>query len=487
LPALLPNGSIETSDSNTLFDISTCHPPVTMSPAMATPVARRKALVALFNAGFTLKSIARLVGYSVSSVHRWISRARASMTLDDQARSGRPALYPQEIKIRIVAFYCQTRPLPNCGRWSLRWAECSLKADDTLVGAAPSKSTLHRILQSNQLKPHQSCYFLQITDPDFFPKMEHLIELYRNPPPNLFFFDECPGIQILKRLTPDVQTDEMQKRLEEFEYIRNGTMDVLAFLSHADSKVYIECCADHKTTTFLEVFSHHADQYPQTETLHYVMDNLSTHRGYPFCELVAKLSKVECPSKQELRTLDKRVKWLGQTDKRVIIHFTPYHGSWLNWIEFWFGIMGRKVLGESFGSADELKMALEAFVAIWNTLLAQPFKWSYNGEGLQEKAVNRFTKMLHGNSVEQMELRTLSKQLMLMTNLIREYVSEVSTHSWDQFLSIFQSQSESIIKRIENEEKPKSQKKARLALENLNKALRECFGGATQEVSADRT
>ena len=185
MPALLPNGSIETSESNTPFDISTCHPPVTMSPAMATPVARRKALVALFNAGFTLKSIARLVGYSVSSVHRWISRARASMTLDDQARSGRPALYPQEIKIRIVAFYCQTRPLPNCGRWSLRWAECSLKADDTLVGAAPSKSTLHRILQSNQLKPHQSCYFLQITDPDFFPKMEHLIELYRNPPPNL--------------------------------------------------------------------------------------------------------------------------------------------------------------------------------------------------------------------------------------------------------------------------------------------------------------
>jgi len=32
----------------------------------------------------------------------------------------------------------------------------------------------------------------------------------------------------------------MQKRLEEFEYIRHGTMDVLAFLNHADSKVYIE-------------------------------------------------------------------------------------------------------------------------------------------------------------------------------------------------------------------------------------------------------
>ena len=486
MPALLPSGSFATSEADTQYDIPACHLSVEVSQAMASPVARRKAIVALSNTGFARNSIARLVGYSVSSVRCWIARGKASETMHDQARSGRPALYSQEIKLRVVAFYCQTQPLPNCGRWSFRWAECSLKVDTTLVGAAPSKSTLHRILQSNQLKPHQSRYFLQITDPDFFVKMEHLIDLYRNPPPNLFFFDECPGIQILKRLTPDVQTDGMRKRLEEFEYIRNGTMDVLAFLSHADSNVYIECCADHKTTTFVEVFSRHANQYPQSETLHYVMDNLATHRGYPFCERVAKLSKVECPSKQELRTLDKRVKWLGRKDKRIIIHFTPYHGSWLNWVEFWFGIMGRKVLGESFSSADELKMALEAFVDIWNTQLAHPFQWSYKGEGLQEKAVNRFTKMLHG-SVEKMELRTLSKQLMLMTNLIRDYVSEVPTHGWDQFLSIFHSQSEPIIKLIESEEKPKSKNKARQALENLNEALRKCFEVATQEVSADRT
>jgi hypothetical protein len=144
------------------------------------------------------------------------------------------------------------------------------------------------------------------------------------------------------------------------------------------------------------------------------------------------------------------------------------------------------VLGESFSSADELKRALEAFVDVWNTQLAHPFQWSYQGEGLQEKAVNRFTKMLHG-SVEQMELRTLSKQLMLMTNLIRDYFPEVSTHGWNQFLSIFHAQSESIIKLIESQEKPKSQNKARRALENINEALRKCFEGATQEVSADRT
>lgn len=99
----------------------------------------------------------------------------------------------------FAAFYCQTQPLPGGGRWTLRWAERRLQADTSTVGAAPGKSTLHRILQSNQLKPHQSRYFLHIADPDFFPKMEHFLGLYRSPPPNPFFFDECPGIQIFKR------------------------------------------------------------------------------------------------------------------------------------------------------------------------------------------------------------------------------------------------------------------------------------------------
>jgi hypothetical protein len=49
--------------------------------------------------------------------------------------------------------------------------------------------------------------------------MEHLLELYRNPPAELFFFDECPGIQVLMRLVPDLQTDTMKQRLEDFERV----------------------------------------------------------------------------------------------------------------------------------------------------------------------------------------------------------------------------------------------------------------------------
>jgi len=291
---------------------------------ISAPV-RRGAIIALADARIALNTIAKLVRCSRSSVRRWIRRAKGTGELHDRARSGRPAIYGQKLQMRIVAFYCQTQPLPGAGRWTLRWAARRLLADSTVVGASPGKSTIHRILQRNRLKPHQSRYFLHITDPDFFPKMEHLVALYRNPPANLFFFDECPGIQILKRLTPDLQTEGMRKRIEEFEYIRHGTLDVLAFLHHADSKVHLECQANHKTDTFLAVFRRHANRAPQTEALHYVMDNLSSHRGYPFCQLVAELSAIECPPPQKLNTLDKRVQWLAREDKRIVIHYTPSH------------------------------------------------------------------------------------------------------------------------------------------------------------------
>jgi transposase len=439
---------------------------------MPGSVSRRQAVWALAEAQVQVNAIAGVVQYSVASVRRWIQRAKTGAGVHDRPRSGRPAMFTAEAQLRMVAFYCQTQPLPGCGRWTLRWAAHRLKAEPDRLGASPSKSTLHRTLQSNRLKPHQSRYFLHITDPDFFPKLEHLVGLYRTAPPHLIFFDECPGIQILKRLTPDLQTETMSKRLEEFEYIRNGTMDVLAFLHHADGQVYLECHGDHQTATFLEVFRHHAERFPPTASLHYVMDNLSSHRGYPLCQLVAELSGIECPSEQALSTQAKRVQWLGRDDKRIVIHFTPYHGSWLNLIEIWFAIMGTKVLNESFGSPDQLKGALEAFMNDWNSLLAHPFRWSYDGTGLHEKAVRRFTKILQ-SSAGRMEIRVLTKQMMLLTNLLKDYFSEVSTDTWRQLSAAISLQSETLSDLIRQEHGPIRKQKAQQAAATLTAALQE--------------
>jgi len=180
--------------------------------------------------------------------------------------------------------------------------------------------------------------------------------------------------------------------------------------------------------------------------------------------------------------MDKRVEWLAREDKRIVIHYTPYHGSWLNRVEFWFGIMGRKVLGESFGSPEELKAALEAFAADWNTLLAHPFKWSYDGNGRHDKAVQRFTKMLR-HSAAQMELRILTKQMMLVTNLLRDYLPEVSRESWEQFSEALCSQSNVITEIIQSEEGPRRKHNAQQAFTALTEALRD-YLAPTQHIAA---
>jgi len=435
-----------------------------LSAVMRERVDSRQGILALAEAGVEKKAIGIFMDCSVYTVRRWIRRSARTDDLSDLPRSGCPATYAEEIALKVVAFYCQTRPLPGCGRWTLTWAEAHLAAHPEQIGACPGRSTIHRILRNSSLKPHLSIYFLQITDPDFFPKMEHLLALYKNPPSNLYFFDECPGIQILKRLAPDLQTNEMKSRLEEFEYIRNGTMDVLAFLNHADGKVYAECHSNHETSTFLGAFRRHVARAPTSEPLHYVMDNLACHRGYPFCELIAELSDVPCPSKKVLDTVDKRVAWLQSQDKRIVIHYTPYHGSWLNMVEIWFGIMGRKVLGESFGSADALKAAFEAFVEQhWNGLLAHPFSWGYDGNGLHEKAVKRFTKLL-ADSAGKFDVRILVKMLALMTNLLTDYFHEVPESTWGQLADAATLNDEVIADLIERDDRPKRKEKAEKVL-----------------------
>lgn len=404
-------------------------------------------------------------------------------TFNDAPRCGRPVRYAGTFELKLTGFYCQSTPLPGCGRWTLRWAQLYLAAHPEHLDACPSKSTIHRILKKNKLKPHQSRYFLNITDPHFFPKMEHLVSLYMNPPPNLFFFDECPGIQILKRLAPDLRSEHMMKRLEEFEYIRNGTMDVLAFLSQTDGEIYAECQADHKTETFLSVFKRHVACYSATEQLDYVMDNLSTHTTYLFGQTVAQLSALSGPPESALDTLEKRVAWLTSTEKRIVIHFTPYHGSWLNLIEHWFGIMNQKVLGELFHSAENLQRAFKAFVQNWNDLLAHPFRWSYDGKGLHEKAVKRFIQMLE-NSAAELEISMLTKQLCLMKNLLDDYATEISKEVQQTLIHMLQIQYVVLEELIQNEPGPVRKVKAANALSAMTPYVLTGAGSKNDERQA---
>jgi transposase len=235
--------------------------------------------------------IATAADVSIPTVKRWQNRQENGLDIWDTPRPGRPCLYDKDIEDRFIAFYCQSTPLSKHGRWSLRWAEAELtRITDSsqpkqasvsplprdVVGVCLKRSTMQRILSRHNLRPHRNAYFMHISDPDFFPKMAHIIALYKTPPKHLYCFDECPGIQILQRITPDMRpSDEtgLREWWKEFEYIRNGTTDLFAFLNVRNGKLDLSCHPDHTKNTFMARFKAHClhDQYAGPEQLHRVI------------------------------------------------------------------------------------------------------------------------------------------------------------------------------------------------------------------------
>ncbi len=436
---------------------------------------RRFSGFVLSEMGLARGHIAAMLEVSPRTLPAWDERFAAGPNVWDAPRSGRKRTYDKDAEDRFIAFYCQTSPLKECGRgrWSLRTAENELEKDADLVGAALSRSTMQRMLSRHGLKPHLVRYFLQITDPDFFPKMEHLIELYSSQPDYLFCFDECPGLQILQRIAPDARPDDegaASRWLSEFEYIRNGTMDVFAFLEVRTGKVHAECHGDHTKSTFVAVFRGHVSRLPTDARLHYVMDNLDSHCSYDFCRVVAELSGIECPPKGELQSRDKRREWLRNDDKRIVIHFTPFHGSWLNMVEIWFRIMGRMCLNDSYCNPDQLRDAILEFAETWSENWCHPFNWGYDGTGLHQKAVLRFIGMLT-HSAGEMTLQLMTKESKLMVNLMNDYWEKVDSEHWRQLFEATHQAAEQLRENIHKSVQPIVKKRAEDALSLLLRTI----------------
>ncbi len=382
-------------------------------------------------------------------------------------RSGHPVEIKEDKKLKLIAFYCQTKPFNDKGRWSLRFAEKHLHENPNEIGFSPSKSLIQTTLKAHNLKPHLSKYFLHISDPNFFIKMEKLIELYKNPPKNLFSFDESPNIQILQRLVPDQQTEANKKRIEEFEYIRNGTLDLFACLEVSTGKVFSECKPIHDTINLVAFLDSHIKTINKEEEIHYIMDNLSTHSNYKTCQLIAKRSNIECPLEIELDTQNKRIDWLTNTKKRIMFHFTPLHGSWLNQIEIWFGIIGQKCFKESFASPEAMLETINEFVDTWNSLHVKPFKWNYTGEGLENQVVKRFIKSIKSLDFKNIELRVFTNQIKLLTNMYHNLYNKVEQIKWNELINIFCSKINYIEEFINEESGPIRKKKAIIAFEKI--------------------
>lgn len=275
-----------------------------------------------------------------------------------------------------------------------------------------SRSTIQRILDDADLKPHKSRYWLHSHDPAFETKTLDICQLYLDAP-RLFQLgelvlcvDEKTSIQALERARPTTLGRPGQPERRDPEYRRHGTRCLLATLVVPTGQVIGSVTEQRATWDLVRHLRDVVVQFPQVKRFHWVMDNLNTHYTDKLCQYLGKESGV-WETRPSLRTGQQRQSFLTDPSHKHVVHFTPKHGSWLNQIEIWFGVLSRRLLrrGE-FRSTAELAARIVEFLAYYNRHEAHPYEWTYAGKPLVSGDAKRKKKRLRYRRMQLMNMRS---------------------------------------------------------------------------------
>jgi transposase len=265
---------------------------------------------------------------------------------------GRKASYGSAAVTRIVQATLQSKP-----KGSTHWSTRTLAREQGV-----SKNTIQRIWQEHQLKPHLTKTFKLSRDPKFLEKLTDVVGVYLTPPQNavVLCVDEKSQIQALDRTQPGLPLKPGRCGTFTHDYKRNGTTTLFAALQLVEGRVIGECYPRHRHQEFLRFLRHLDAEFPETTTLHLILDNYGTH-GH-----------------ERVR------RWLAK-HPRFVLHFIPTSSSWLNLVERWFGELSQKAVRRgAFRSVTDLERAIKEFMEAWNAN-PTPFVWTATVQSILEK------------------------------------------------------------------------------------------------------
>lgn len=202
----------------------------------------------------------------------------------------------------------------------------------------------------------------------FVANMEDVLDVYHRP-----YDESCPVIcmdekpyQLLGENREPVPMKPGNVKLEDSEYIRNGTCSIFIFTEPLKGWRTISVLERrtrkdwaNQVAELLEV------HYPDAPKICLVMDNLNTHS-------VASLYETFSPVKAR------------ELARRLEIHYTPKHGSWLNIAEIELSAMTAQCLGRRISNLNSLSEELTA----WNIARNEGsigVKWQFTTEDARVK------------------------------------------------------------------------------------------------------
>ncbi|MFH1185798.1 MAG: IS630 family transposase [Chloroflexota bacterium] len=337
-------------------------------------VERAKILLR-YHKGATVSSIAAELQTNRPKVERCISKALQigiHMALQDLPGRGRRPSLDAEARAWVVSLACQKPKDLGYAQelWTTRLLAKHVRTHCVDAGHHSlkqlSRGTVSKILRANQVHPHRIQYYLERRDSEFDAKMKQVLHVYKQVelwhktglPSEMvavLSYDEKPGIQAIENTAPDLPPvpGEHASIGRDYEYIRHGTLSLLAGIDLLSGEVLGLVRERHRSAEFIEFLRLTDVHYPQQARIRIVLDNHSAH-----------ISK-------ETRA------YLDTVPNRFAFTFTPTHGSWLNLIESFFGKMAKTLLrGIRVKSKDELKTRIEMYLREVNE---DPvvFRWKY--------------------------------------------------------------------------------------------------------------
>jgi len=327
--------------------------------ATTAPIRKvfRARIILLAMQGNCHSVITRLLNTSYATVRKWIKRFNQNPvleSLEDAKRSGRPHIIPSIAKCEIIKFACSDVKMinPDFGNtWTINNLQKCVKKS---TGVSVSRSEISRILNSKDLKPHKVKMWLHSPDPCFQEKVTAISSLYLNPPSDgvVLCVDEKSGMQALERKRSLSSNGTIRL---DYEYKRHGTQSLIAGYEPITGKIFGHCGKTRKKEDIMRFMEEVAIRYPK-QRVYVIWDNLNIHHGYRWYEF------------------NKR------HGNRFCFVYTPVHGSWVNQIEIWFGILQKRLLKNSSIESEEiLRNMVLNFIDKWNALDCHPFKWQFRG------------------------------------------------------------------------------------------------------------